>query len=192
MASGASFRSPSNNVHRHPWLCRILALLVILFSANGFAQQTTPNHGSARLPTKTSPLLHEAEELLRQGSIAEAKIKIQDELQQNPSNVDGYNLLGIVFSDEKDYANALQSFQQALKLDSNSTRTHNNIGNLYVAQEKLDLAEKEFRKGFAQRARQSRCELQLGSWSSWLRIYPPKRFLTFSESTPRTVPLVSI
>lgn len=144
MASGASFRSPSNNVRRHPWLCRILALLVILFSANGFAQQTTPNHASAPLPTKTSPLLQEAEELLRQGSIAEAKIKIRAELQQNPSSVEGYNLLGIAFSDEKDYANALESFQHALKLDPSSTRTHNNIGNLYFAQEKLDLAEKEF------------------------------------------------
>ena len=144
MASGTCFRSPSNNVGRHPWLCRILLLLMIFLSANGFAQQAAPNHGSAPQNAKTSPLLQEAEELLRQGSIAEAKIKIQAELQQNPSSVEGYNLLGIAYSDEKDYANALQTFQHALKLDPNSTRTHNNIGNLYFAQEKLDLAEKEF------------------------------------------------
>jgi tetratricopeptide (TPR) repeat protein len=144
MASGASYRSSFRNAGRLPRLCRVFALLVIFFSANGFAQQTIPGNNNARQPSKESPLLQEAEELLRRGSIAEAKVKIQTELQQNPSSVEGYNLLGIAFSDEKDYANALQSFQQALKFDPNSIRTHGNLGNLYVAQEKLDLAEKEF------------------------------------------------
>ena len=60
--------------------------------------------------------------------------------------MEGYNLLGIVYSSQKDYANALEAFQHALKIDPNSTKTHNNLGNLYVAQERLDLAEKEFRK----------------------------------------------
>jgi tetratricopeptide (TPR) repeat protein len=144
MASGPSLQRPCKRFRSRPGLCRILPLLIILFSTNGFAQEATPKHGSAQQPAKTSPLLQEAEELLRQGSIAEAKIKIQAELRQNPSSVEGYNLLGIAFSDEKDYANALQSFQQALKLDANSTRTHNSIGNLYFAQGKFDLAEKEF------------------------------------------------
>ena len=92
-----------------------------------------------------SPFL-EAETLLRQGSIAEAKKKIQEQLKLNPSSVEGYNLLGIVYSSEKDYDNALEAFQHALKLDPNSTKTHNNLGNVYVAQEKFDLAEKEFGK----------------------------------------------
>jgi tetratricopeptide (TPR) repeat protein len=144
MASGASvqraFKSAGSRLH----LYRILALLVIFASTPGFAQQTTPSHGNTAQPAKISPLLQEAEELLRQGSIAEAKNKIHAELQQNPSNAEGYNLLGIAFSDEKDYANALQSYQHALKLAPNSIRTRNNLGTLYVAQEKLDLAEKEF------------------------------------------------
>lgn len=144
MASGVPFRSASKTSRSCPALCRILTLVTILLPAKGFAQRTNPNYGDASQPAKTSPLLQEAEELLRQGSIAEAKIKIRAELQRNPSSVEGYNLLGIAFSDEKDYANALESFQHALKLDPSSTRTHNNIGNLYFAQEKLDLAEKEF------------------------------------------------
>ena len=84
--------------------------------------------------------------MLRQGSIEQAKEKIHEELRQNPSSVEGYNLLGIVDTNEKDYANALQAFQQALKLAPNSTGTRNNLGNLYVAEEKLALAETEFRK----------------------------------------------
>ncbi len=58
--------------------------------------------------------------------------------------MEGYNLLGIVCTGEKDYDRALDAFQQALKLAPDSTKTHNNLGNLYVTQQKLDLAEKEF------------------------------------------------
>jgi tetratricopeptide (TPR) repeat protein len=120
--------------------------MVLLSSVQGFPQQTVPNRSNARQPSKISPLLEEAEELLRRGSVDRAKNKIQEELLRNPSSVEGYDLLGIVYTDEKDYAQALEAFQQALKLDSNSTRALNNLGNLYVAENKLDLAEKEFRK----------------------------------------------
>ena len=120
--------------------------MVLLLSAQGFPQQTVPNRGNARPPLKISPLLEEAEELLRRGSVDEAKSKIQEELERNPSSVDAYDLLGIVYTDERDYPNALAAFQQALKLDPHSTRALNNLGNLYVAENKLDLAEKEFRK----------------------------------------------
>jgi tetratricopeptide (TPR) repeat protein len=144
MPSGVSRQRLSTVFRSRPQLCRMLALLVTFVCHSGFAQQSTPHHSNAAQPAKFSPLLQQAEELLRQGSIAEAKAKIAAELQQNPSSVEGYTLLGIAFTDEKDYANALQSFQQALKFDPNSTRARNNLGNLYVAQEKLDLAEKEF------------------------------------------------
>ena len=69
---------------------------------------------------------------------------MREELQRNPS-VDGYNLLGIIESDKQDYQSAVAAFQQALQLSPNSTKTHNNLGNVYVAQKKFDLAEKEFR-----------------------------------------------
>ena len=109
------------------------------------AQQTssTPNT-SRQVPAIPSPFA-EAETLLRQGAIAEAKQKIQEQLALNPRSVAGYNLLGIVYSSEKDYANALAAFEQALKLSPNSSKTHNNLGNLYVVENKPDLAEKEFR-----------------------------------------------
>ncbi|MGC1619757.1 MAG: tetratricopeptide repeat protein, partial [Candidatus Acidiferrum sp.] len=126
--------------------CRVLALAVILIPAGTFAQETVPVRGEARQSPKTSPLLLEAGELLRQGSIDEAKKKIQEELQQNPSSVQGFNLLGIVETNEKDFANALLAFQHALKIEPDSTGTRNNLGNLYVAENKLDLAETEFRK----------------------------------------------
>ncbi len=39
---------------------------------------------------------------------------------------------------------AHEAFDQALKIAPNSKTTHNNLGNLYVAEGKFDLAEKEF------------------------------------------------
>src|SRR5262249_33696492 len=38
-----------------------------------------------------------------------------------------------------------QAFQQALRISPGSKTTHNNLGNLYVAEQKFDLAEQEFR-----------------------------------------------
>lgn len=125
---------------------RALALAAMLIPAGTFAQETVPASGNPRQSPKTSPLLLEAGDLLRQGSVDEAKKKIQEELRQNPSSVQGYNLLGIVDTNQKDYANALLAFQHALKIEPNSTGTRNNLGNLYVAENRLDLAETEFRK----------------------------------------------
>ncbi len=135
-------REPGNRVP----LCGILALAAIFLPAEGFGQQAVPVHRNTRDSSKASPLLLEAGELLRQGAIDEAKKKIKEELEQNPSSVQGYNLLGIVETNEKDYPNALLAFQHALKIEPNSTGTRNNLGNLYVAEDKLDLAESEFRK----------------------------------------------
>jgi tetratricopeptide (TPR) repeat protein len=145
MFSGTSLQHSSKSVGSWPRPCRILLLMVLLLSAEGFPQQTVSHRGNARQPKKLPPVLEEAEELLRRGSVDEAKNKIQEELERNPSSVESYDLLGIVYTDEKDYPNALEAFQHALKLDPNSTRARNNLGNLYVAENKLDLAEKEFR-----------------------------------------------
>jgi len=119
----------------------MFVLTLVLVSAICYAApQSIPGRDRVRSSApgasskSPSPFL-EAEALLRQGSVDEAKKKIQEQLALNPS-VEGYNLLGIVYSSEKDYANALEAFQHALKIDPTSTKTCNNLGNLYVAQEK--------------------------------------------------------
>jgi tetratricopeptide (TPR) repeat protein len=125
----------------------ILALtIVFIFAGGSAAQQSTPARNNPRPAAKVSSPFHEAEALLQQGSVEEAKQKIQEQLKLNPSSVEGYNLLGIACSTEEDYDDALEAFRRALTLDPNSTRTHNNLGNVYVAQDKVDLAENEFRK----------------------------------------------
>ena len=54
--------------------------------------------------------------------------------------------MGLVYTAENNYPEALTAFQQGLKLNPKSTGIHNDLGNLYVAQGNLDLAEKEFRE----------------------------------------------
>jgi tetratricopeptide (TPR) repeat protein len=85
----------------------------------------------------------EVEMLVRQGRLAEAESKMQEQLQQKPS-VEGYNLLGIIESARQDLPDAIAAFEHALQLSPKSAQTHNNLGNVYVSQNKLDLAEKEF------------------------------------------------
>lgn len=115
-------------------------LLILATSYCAFSQQqkTTAAQGSE------SADLAEAQTLLRQGSINEAKLRVEQQLLLHPGSVAAYNLLGIVYSSEKDYDNALQAFQHALQLNPNSIKTRNNLGNLYVAENKTELARKEF------------------------------------------------
>src|SRR5258708_31302402 len=147
MVIGTPLQHPHRNAGRGRALSRILALTVIfILVGRSSSQQSTPSRNNARPTSNTSSPFLEAETLLRQGSVEEAKQRIEEQLKLNPSSVEGYNLLGIAYSSEKDYDNALKALQQALTLDPNSTRTHNNLGNLYVSQEKVDLAENEFGK----------------------------------------------
>ncbi len=124
--------------------CLLVAQIASLCLRIGCVYAQKPS-ASANAQTANSPFAA-AEALLAQGRIAEAKENIQEQLKLNPRNIDGYNLLGIACTHDKDYSGALNAFETALKLNPASTETHNNLGNLYVAEQRLDLAEKEFRK----------------------------------------------
>jgi len=126
-------------------VCRMLLMIFALpcGSHHSLAQQSNGPGKTHQSPPAPSPFAH-AELLYRQGSIQQAKEEIQVQLALHPASVAGYDLLGIIYTGEKDYAGATEAFDHALKLKPNSPKTHNNLGNLYVAQNKTDLAEKEF------------------------------------------------
>jgi tetratricopeptide (TPR) repeat protein len=124
----------------------ILLLMLLSFPHYAIAdRQSTAPPSIARNSSKPASAFVDAEKLIQQGSYEQAKQKIQEVLDRGESGIEGYNLLGIVYIDEKDYANAVTALQHALKLDPNSTKTRNNLGNAYFALGKLDLAEREFR-----------------------------------------------
>ena len=122
-----------------------ILLASVAVAAVSVGQQGPARSASARPAAHVPPFVLEAEELLRRGSTTEAKRELEEQLALHPSSVEGYNLLGIICAGEKDEAGALDAFQHALKLDANSPRTHNNLGNFYVTREEFDLAEREFR-----------------------------------------------
>jgi len=124
----------------------VLASVISLAQLAFAAQQVPPNKQATQPASKTPSPFADSQELLQQGKFEDAKIRIQEELQQNPLNAQGYALLGLVYTAENNYPEALTAFQQGLKLNPKSTGIHNDLGNLYVTQGNLDLAEKEFRE----------------------------------------------
>lgn len=94
-------------------------------------------------PSPPTADLQQLKALVSQGHLDEAKAMALKEIQQSPS-LDTYNFLGIINSQLQDYPNALDAFHHALQLAPHSIQTHNNLGNLYLTEKQLDLAEKEF------------------------------------------------
>ncbi|HTD56919.1 MAG TPA: tetratricopeptide repeat protein [Silvibacterium sp.] len=124
--------------------CCLLLLVLVATQTFIFAQHiSTAAH--KQQAAKLSPNLQEAEDLVRQGNFEQAKVKIQTEIQGNPSSVEAYDMLGFVSTQQGDYASAQEALTKALRIAPNSTKTHSLLGNLYVAEGKIDLAEKEFR-----------------------------------------------
>jgi len=124
---------------------RMVALLVAAFTPVFSSGQAASPHKNASGAPDTGELAR-AESFLQQGQFAKAESAVQRFLQSHRSNIDAYNLLGIVCSNQQNYECALNAFQKALELNPASARTHTNLGNLYASSGKAELAEKEFRK----------------------------------------------
>ena len=113
------------------------ASAILFLSAVLFAQQK-----SAMSP------FHEAESLLEQHRLSEARTEALEQLKLHPT-ADGYNLLGIIESNQQQYKAAVDSFEHALRLKPGLPRTLNNLGNAYAAQRQWNLAEQQFRAALA-------------------------------------------
>ena len=110
-----------------------------LFAIASFAgQRTSTTISGAKLKFAT------AQRLMREGSFSKARKLVLEGLALSPDSVEGYNLLGILYTREKDYTRAGDAFEHALKIDPASTVTHNNLGSSYTAQNRIDLAKKQY------------------------------------------------
>ena len=134
--TGTEGRFPFWNLCAFPTLCWIIFILC----GQALAQK------APHVSQNRDPLLVEAETLMSQGQTAEAKQKLTQAVAENPSSVEAYNLLAIIYTGEKDFSNASDALQRALKLDASSAGTHINLGNLYIAEGKSALAGQEFRR----------------------------------------------
>jgi tetratricopeptide (TPR) repeat protein len=122
-------------------------MFFVAVAAEGTPAQQRSGHPAPThpAPTKPSPFA-DAEVLLQQGKLEEARATLEQEIQKNPSSAEGYGLLGLVYTAEKNYSDALNAFNQGLKINPRSTGIRNDLGNLYAMQGSLDQAEKEFRE----------------------------------------------
>lgn len=148
ISTGIGLQNRRGRVERKIVIAVMLAAFVEWYCVDGNAAQQPAEKPRpvGQAVTKTPSPFAEAQALLQKGALEEAKSKTLEQIKLNPTSSAGYMLLGIIYSEEKDYANALGAFQQALTLDPKSAGIHNNLGNVYLAQGKRDLAEKEFRK----------------------------------------------
>jgi tetratricopeptide (TPR) repeat protein len=122
----------------HPSTPKVAALLLaFLVCHNSFVQ--------AQHKPATPAEYQQIEDLIQQHRLAEARTSVLDELKKHPSSIEGYNLLGIIQSEQQDYAGAIASLQKALQLNPRSLKSHYNLGNIYMARQQTDLAESEFR-----------------------------------------------
>ena len=68
----------------------------------------------------------DVETLVRQGHLAEAEAKMQEQVRQTPS-VEGYNLLGNIESARGELPNAIAAFKHALQLSPKSANVETNL-----------------------------------------------------------------
>ena len=132
---------------RRTSLGAVFAVLSLLPVSNLSArQQPSPARKAPSETRQKSSRFADVEQLLREGKLTEAQSRLEAELQQNPASAEGYGLLGVVFSEEKNFPEAIRAFEHSLKLDPRSSKVRNSLGNIYVIEENLDLAEREFRE----------------------------------------------
>jgi tetratricopeptide (TPR) repeat protein len=105
------------------------------------AQTNGPGGSAAR----ATSLFKQAGQLLRSGSVEQAREKAVQGLKLQPRSVEGLNLLGLIYESEKKYELSAESFKKALRIAPHSTEIHNNLGNTYLLEHKFEDAEKEFR-----------------------------------------------
>ena len=86
-----------------------------------------------------------ARKLLAEGNLDGALEAALAGLKSAPSSVEGYDLLGIIYMQQRNYDDAQRAFEHALSLNPRSAATHNNLANCYAQQQKMDLAEREYR-----------------------------------------------
>ncbi|HEV2498557.1 MAG TPA: tetratricopeptide repeat protein [Terriglobia bacterium] len=121
-----------------------LAAAVLLAGCLLSARLAMPQDAGKGHPSAAA-MFTQARESLARGDTAAALKAVNDGLRLAPHNVTGLNLLGIILARQGQRAQALAAFGDALKADPQSAETHDNLGSFYEGEEKLDLAENEFR-----------------------------------------------
>ena len=84
---------------------------------------------------KKSVALEVGLDYLQKGDLNQAEKIFQDILQKKSTNADAWHLWGLVALEQKKFLAAIERIQRAIKLNSNESMFHNNLGVAYQQQE---------------------------------------------------------
>jgi cytochrome c-type biogenesis protein CcmH/NrfG len=112
----------------------LLALFVILLSQSAWSADTVTT-------PKTDPELSKARQLIDKKDWPSAITALESYTRANPSNADGFNLLGYGLRNLKRYDESLVAYKQALKLEPSHRGAHEYIGVAYIQMGQLDKAK---------------------------------------------------
>jgi tetratricopeptide (TPR) repeat protein len=89
-------------------------------------------------------MFNQARAELRRGDLARARADVLEGLKAEPRSISGLNLLGVIETEDKDYGDAVNVFEEALRLDPMSAETHHNLAECYAKEGRADLAKSEY------------------------------------------------
>ena len=84
--------------------------------------------------------LAQAQKHIAQKDWQSAVVTLEKYTLANPSDADGFNLLGFSLRHAKRYPEAIQNYQEALRLDPKHRGAHEYLGQAYVHTKELDKA----------------------------------------------------
>lgn len=87
--------------------------------------------------------------LFRSKKIVEAKQLNKDLIYEYPKNAFLYNTLGLIFSEEKNFNEAILTFNKGIKINPDFAPLYNNIGNVYRIKKIFDKAQDYFKKSIS-------------------------------------------
>jgi len=106
------------------------------------------------------------------GKTAEAEAVCRQVLQAQSANSDALQLLGVIAFRRKNYEEAENAVLQAIAINGKAAEFHNDLGNIYMAQGKLELAEKCFQTAMELRPLYATPMASLGSLLAMHGKYP--------------------
>ena len=107
--------------------------------------------------------LNNAIRLYEAGKIDESEAVCRHMLSEQPANADTIQLLGVIAFRRKNYKEAEKNVLQAIAINGHAAEYHNDLGNIYMAQGKLELAEKCFNMALELQPRYATPKASLGS-----------------------------
>ena len=110
------------------------------------AKAQEPSKPSGEQLSRSRQYFAQAQKLLRQESPEGALSAVRQGLALAPHSIEGLNLLGIIYDQQKDYDRSVAAFERALEIDPRSAETLNNLGISYSTQHKFAEAEQAFRR----------------------------------------------